>query len=332
MKKIKFKDIAQMAGVSTTTVSHIFNGNVTRHRISDCTRNKVINIAKQYQQQPHIQRAIIKATRTKTIGVIVPDMSNISFSLFLHKLETIARQHGIQLLIACSHYDPQQEIISAQNLLERKVDGIITITSLADDNFYQQIKVHTPILFYDRYIFNSSIPCVTSESIESVAILIAQKASNLGEFYFLAADSQLSTINERLVGFKRGIELAGLTMNNDWILCEQYRENLGYYLTKKLVHKIGRIPKAIFTPSGNLLEGVLLYLKEQQVNRQDIYLCSYDYNLYHNLLCYDVDIIAQNYDDMAKDCFKSIQVLIERKELKQQLTYIKPRTIFYNQQ
>lgn len=331
MKKIKFKDIAQMAGVSTTTVSHIFNGNVTRHRISECTRAKVINIAKQYQQQSHIQRAIIKATRTKTIGVIVPDISNISFSLFLHKLETIASQQGIQLLIASSHYDAYQEVVSVQNLLERKVDGIITITSLTDDAFYQQIKDNTPILFYDRYISGSSIPCVTSESIQSVATLIAQKAKELGEFYFLAGDSQLSTINERLIGFKHGIELAGLTVKSNWIICEQYRENLGYYLTQTLVNQIGRIPKAIFTPSGNLLEGVLLYLKAQHVQRQDIYLCSYDYNLYHNLLCYDVDIIAQNYDAMAENCFKNIQLLIERKVLKRSLTYIQPSTIFYHQ-
>lgn len=332
MKKIKFKDIAKMADVSTTTVSHIFNGNVDRHRISDHTRMKVINIARQYQHQPNIQRAIIKATRTKTIGVIVPDMSNISFSLFLHKLETIASQQGIQLLIACSHYDSTQEITSAQNLLQRKVDGIITITSLIDDNFYKQIQEETPVLFYDRYIHNSNIPCVTSESIQSVADLVAKKAKVLGEFYFLAADSQLSTINERLIGFKQGIQQAGLTINSDWILCEQYQENIGYYLTEKLVATLGRIPKAIFTPSGNLLEGVLLYLKQQQVKRQDIYLCSYDYNLYHNLLCYDVDIIAQNYDNMVKICFRSIQSLIERKQLKQQLTYIKPRTIYYNQQ
>lgn len=318
-----------MAGVSTTTVSHIFNANVKRHRISEYTRMRVINIARKFEDQIHIQRAIIKATRTKTIGVIIPDISNLSFSLFLYKLEAISRYHGIQLLIACSHYDKQQEINSVNNLLERKVDGIITITSLEQDDFYQEINQGTPILFYDRHIHNSTLPCVTSESINSVATLITNKAKDFNEFYFLAADSKLSTINERLIGFKKGIENAGLTVLPDWIVCESYQENIGYYLMQKIVNSIGRIPKAIFTPSGNLLEGVLLYLKEHQVSRNKVYLCSYDHNLYHKLLCYDVDIIAQNYDEMAKHCFINMQNLIERKELKNHFTYIKPNIISY---
>ncbi|MEB7564915.1 LacI family DNA-binding transcriptional regulator [Klebsiella pneumoniae] len=64
-KKINFSRIAELAGVSTTTVSHIFNGNAERHRISDITKKKVLAIATQFADQEHIRRAIIRASLTR---------------------------------------------------------------------------------------------------------------------------------------------------------------------------------------------------------------------------------------------------------------------------
>ena len=86
-KKINFSRIAELAGVSTTTVSHIFNGNAERHRISDITKKKVLAIATQFADQEHIRRAIIRASLTRTIGVIVPDMSNSVLRCFCTNLK-----------------------------------------------------------------------------------------------------------------------------------------------------------------------------------------------------------------------------------------------------
>lgn len=329
-KKIKFSDIAEMANVSLTTVSHIFNGNAERQRISALTKKKILTIAKQFADQPHIQRAIIKATRTKTIGIIVPDMSNFSFALFLHKLESLSRQHGIQLLISCSHYDKTQEIISINNLLARNVDGMIAITSLDSAEIYKKINHTTPVLLYDRSIPGCDLPFVTSESVHSVAQLIASKARYFTEFWFLAGDIALSTINDRLTGFKQGLQQAGVKLQPQWIVCDNYQENLGYLLLERIVKNIARLPEAIFTPSGNLLEGVLLYLKENHIPQGEVYLCSYDHHLWHDFLYYDVDTLAQDYELLAKHCFTNIQLLINRQPLKENSLKITPKLIIAN--
>ncbi|MDF7680307.1 LacI family DNA-binding transcriptional regulator [Enterobacteriaceae bacterium ESL0689] len=330
MKKIKFSDIAEMAGVSTTTVSHIFNGNAERQRISAITKKKILAIASHFADQPHIQRAIIKATRNKTLGVIVPDISNFSFALFLHKLESLARDYDMLLIISCSHYDKHQEMIAINNLLEHHVDGMIAITSLDIPDIYEKINKTTPVLLYDRFITGSELPFVTSESIYSVSQLIASKAQYFTEFWFLAGDVELSTISERLAGFKQGLKQAGLQLKSQWISCDNYRENLGYFLLDNIVKNIGRVPQAIFTPSGNLLEGVLLYLKDKRIAHHEVYLCSYDYHLYHDFLNYDVDILAQDYDLLAKHCLENIQRLINKQELSDRNLKIKPKLITAN--
>ena len=323
--KLKINDIARLAGVSATTVSHIFNKRDKKYRISSLTRQKVLAIAEQYKEQSHIRRYLVKAKSTNTIGVIVPDMSNSFFSMFLHHLEASFREKNIQLLITCSHYNKEVEINVAQNLVERKVDAMIVVTSLDSDEFYMSINQHTPVLFFDRYIEHTTLPFITSEAIGSVAELIEPYAKKLNEFYFIGCDAQLTSIRARLQGFKQGLTNAGLTPASDWIICDSYCPNKGYDLLKRLHQKLGRLPKAIFTPSGNLLQEVLSYLVEVKVNPDQICLCSYDYNIYLDYSYYPIDAIAQDFQTMALTCVNTIDDLLNFKALKHNAIFIKPQ-------
>ncbi|OCG60987.1 MULTISPECIES: substrate-binding domain-containing protein [unclassified Gilliamella] len=325
--KLKINDIARLAGVSATTVSHIFNKRDKKYRISTQTRQRVLSIAEQYSDQAHIRQYLVKANSTDTIGVIVPDMSNSFFSMFLHYLESSFRQKNIQLLITCSHYNKEIEIKVAQNLIERKVDAMIVVTSLNSDEFYVDINQNTPVLFFDRYIKDTSLPFITSESLHSVAELIYPYAKQLDEFYFIGCDTQLTSIEARLQGFKKGLQQVGLNVNSQWLLSDDYCPNKGYELLKQLHKKLGRLPKAIFTPSCNILQEVLSYLVEVEVKPQQIYLCSYDYNIYLNYSYYPIDTIAQDFQSMAYTCVDVIDALLKFKELKNKAFFIKPQII-----
>ncbi|MDF7667739.1 substrate-binding domain-containing protein [Orbaceae bacterium ESL0727] len=208
----------------------------------------------------------------------------------------------------------------------------IVVTSLDDDRFYLDINKHTPVLFFDRYIKNTSLPFITSESICSVAELISSQTKQLDEFYFIGCDLQLTTINSRLEGFKQGLSKAGLKLNDDWIISADYRENRGYELIKQVHRKLGRLPKAIFTPSCNILQEILSYLVEINAKQKDIYLCSYDHNIYFDYICYPIDAIAQDYASMAKACVDTTNKLINFKPLKNRTIFIKPQIVWDSKQ
>ncbi|KES18072.1 Transcriptional regulator [Gilliamella apicola SCGC AB-598-I20] len=325
--KLKINDIARLAGVSATTVSHIFNKRDKKYRISPQTRKKILSIAEKYSDQPHIRQYLVKANSTNTIGVIVPDMSNSFFSMFLHHLESAFRQKNIQLLITCSHYNKEVEIKVAQNLVERKVDAMIVVTSLDSDQFYVDINQNTPVLLFDRYLKDTILPFITSESLQSVGDLIKPYAKDLDEFYFIGCDVQLSSIRARLKGFKRGLESVGLTVKPEWIVSDDYCPNKGYELIKGVHERLGRVPKAIFTPSGNLLEEVLNYLVKTKIDPNQLYLCSYDYNNYLNYSYYPIDAIIQNIEAMALTCVDVIDDLLNFNELKHHAFFIEPQII-----
>ncbi len=325
--KLKINDIARLAGVSATTVSHIFNKRDKKYRISPQTRKKILSIAEKYSDQPHIRQYLIKANSTNTIGVIVPDMSNSFFSMFLHHLESAFRQKNIQLLITCSHYNKEVEIKVAQNLVERKVDAMIVVTSLDSDQFYVDINQKTPVLLFDRYLKDTILPFITSESLQSVSDLIKPYAKDLDEFYFIGCDIQLTSIRARLKGFKRGLESVGLTVKPEWIVSDDYCPNKGYELIKGVHERLGRVPKAIFTPSGNLLEEVLSYLVKTKIAPNQLYLCSYDYNNYLNYSYYPIDAIIQDIETMALTCVDVIDDLLNFNELKHHAFFIEPQII-----
>ena len=325
--KLKINDIARLAGVSATTVSHIFNKRDKKYRISPQTRKKILSIAEKYSDQPHIRQYLIKANSTNTIGVIVPDMSNSFFSMFLHHLESAFRQKNIQLLITCSHYNKEVEIKVAQNLVERKVDAMIVVTSLDSDQFYVDINQKTPVLLFDRYLKDTILPFITSESLQSVSDLIKPYAKDLDEFYFIGCDIQLTSIRARLKGFKRGLESVGLTVKPEWIVSDDYCPNKGYELIKGVHERLGRVPKAIFTPSGNLLEEVLSYLVKTKIDPNQLYLCSYDYNNYLNYSYYPIDAIIQDIETMALTCVDVIDDLLNFNELKHHAFFIEPQII-----
>ena len=325
--KLKINDIARLAGVSATTVSHIFNKRDKKYRISPQTRQRVLSIAEKYRDQSHIHQYLVKANSTNTIGVIVPDMSNSFFSMFLHHLEACFRQKNIQLLITCSHYNKEVELKVAQNLVERKVDAMIVVTSLDSDQFYVDINQNTPVLLFDRYLKDTTLPFITSEALQSVSDLIKPYAEKLDEFYFIGCDIQLTSIQARLKGFKQGLESVGLKVDRDWLVSDDYCPNKGYQLLKSVHQKLGRVPKAIFTPSGNLLQEVLSYLVEAKIDPKQSYLCSYDYNSYLDYCYYPIDAIEQDFEKMALTCVNVIDDLLNFKELKHQAFFIQPKII-----
>lgn len=100
--KLKLVELAKLAGVSRTTASYVVNGKAKAYRVSDKTIEKVEKLIKQYDFKPNAMAAGLRAGKSRTIGLIVPDFENASFARIATHLEAGFRQKGYQLVIACS--------------------------------------------------------------------------------------------------------------------------------------------------------------------------------------------------------------------------------------
>ena len=104
--RITIKDIAKMSGLSITSVSLILNGKDVR--VSQEKRDNVLSIAKQYGYIPNSYAVGLVTRRTNTVGLIIPDISNMFFSQVAKYMEKNLKEHGYRLIL-CNTDDSAEE-------------------------------------------------------------------------------------------------------------------------------------------------------------------------------------------------------------------------------
>lgn len=115
-------DVSREARVSMATVSRVVNGN---QNVKPETRNKVNEVIKKLNYRPNAVARGLASKRTTTVGVIIPDISNVYYSQLARGLEDIATMYKYHSIISNSDNDPEKEKEIFNNLLSKQVDGII---------------------------------------------------------------------------------------------------------------------------------------------------------------------------------------------------------------
>ena len=119
------KDIAKLAGVSTSTVSHVINKN---RFVSEEISQRVNNAAKElHYSGPSVLARSFKVNRTKTLGMLVTTSTNPFFGEVVKGVERSCYQNGYSLILCNTEGDHQRMRESINTLLQKRVDGLILI-------------------------------------------------------------------------------------------------------------------------------------------------------------------------------------------------------------
>ena len=322
-KRITISDIAQLAGVSKATTSLVLNGRSKEYRVADETRDRILALAAEHHYQPSFHARSLRSTRSHTIGLVVPELTNYGFASIARELETLCREAGLQLLIACSDENPSQEMMAVNNLVQRQVDGLIVASSALSDGEYLKINHSLPVVQLDRHIADSTLPLVITDSVAATAELIETVARlHPDEIYYLGGQLRLSPSRDRLQGYELGLQQAGVELKANWIRHGNYSPSSGYEMMASLCAELGRPPKALFTAACGLLEGVLRYLNQHQLMDSDIHLCSFDDHYLFDCLPLRIDTVAQDCTGLAQRTFALITQLIDQQEVTDSRLYL----------
>jgi LacI family transcriptional regulator len=152
-KKCTLKDLAIILNLAVSTVSKALNNS---SEISELTKIKVQNTAQLYNYTPNRSAQNLKSKKTKTIGVIVPDLLSHFFAMAIHGIETEANLKGYKIIICLSNETRKKESESIKTLINGSVDGLIISlskeTQVTGDyrHFEQAHKYNFPIVLFDR--------------------------------------------------------------------------------------------------------------------------------------------------------------------------------------
>lgn len=270
------KDIARLAGVSTSTVSHVINK--TRF-VSDEIAERVNQAAQELNYAPSALARSLKMNRTKTIGMLVTTSTNPFFGEVVKGVERSCYQQGYNLILCNTEGDPERMRASINTLLQKRVDGVIlmcpTLIGERIDMFerYPDIPVVVmdwgPMLFAADKIQDNSF----QGGYMATRHLIACGHKEIGCITGPLIGQQAQ---QRYEGYKRAVLEAGLAINPDWVVESDF-ECEGGYAAFNTMRQRGPLPTAIFVGNDMMAMGVINAASEHGVMiPQDVSLIGYD--------------------------------------------------------
>ncbi|AXW85957.1 transcriptional regulator [Lonsdalea britannica] len=298
---MKLDEIARLAGVSRTTASYVINGKAKQYRVSDKTVEKVMAVVREHNYHPNAVAAGLRAGRTRSIGLVIPDLENTSYTRIANYLERQARQRGYQLLIACSEDQPDNEMRCIEHLLQRQVDAIIVSTSLPPEHpFYQRwVKDPLPIIALDRALDREHFTSVVGADMED-AEMLAQELRNIPaeRVLYLGALPELSVSFLREQGFRQAWESDPRQVQ--YLYANSYeRSAAAAIFTDYLQHN--PMPEALFTTSFPLLQGVMdVTLKQSGRLPNNLAIATFGDNELLDFLECQVLSVAQRHREVAE--------------------------------
>ncbi|MGL5092314.1 MAG: catabolite repressor/activator [Aeromonas sobria] len=306
---MKLDEIAALAGVSRTTASYVINGKADQYRISQATRDKVMAVVTAHNYQPDSRAASLRGGQTKTLGFILPDLENASYAKLAKRLEQGARTQGYQLLIVCSEDEPSTEKELAQMLVSRHVDALLVASCLPpDDPFYGKLQAQgCQILAIDRAMAADQFVTVASENEKASFDLTSSLLTPSLRHIALITALPLLTISAQR---KAGFEQAVASHNAARHLCEgdHFSRLEGYRLIKNLHQQLGQLPEALITTSYILMEGVLDYLLEleleQEIDMSQLAMATFGDDRLLDFLPFGINSLPQQHDALASQALE----------------------------
>lgn len=131
------KDVAREAGVSIATVSRVLNDIDV---VNEDTKKKVLDAIKELGYRPNIVARSLKTQRTKTIGILIPDISSQFYPEIVRGAEDVANIYDYNVILGNSDFDVEKEKEYLRVLKEKMVDGVIYISSSFNEEILELIN------------------------------------------------------------------------------------------------------------------------------------------------------------------------------------------------
>lgn len=203
-------EVAKRAGVGTTTVSRVINGG---QRVSPDTLAKVRGVIETLGYMPNEAARILKGYRTRTIGLVIPSIADSFFSTCAETIQAVARANDSLLIVTTTQNDPRTEVENLNILMRHRADGLIIAPANSQSQLLRPMleRISIPVVAIDRPITNFPMTSVVADNFAG-AQLATQHLIDHGyrRILCLTGESTLYTIRERVNGYRKTAENAGL--------------------------------------------------------------------------------------------------------------------------
>jgi LacI family transcriptional regulator len=271
------KDIAGRARVSTATVSHVINQTTY---VSPALRERVIKAIRELNYHPNSVARSLKTKKSKTVGMIIPDITNPFFPAVVRGAEDVLHHEGYTLILGNSDGALQKEEMYYRTFRAKRVDGILLIVSpspSAPEYLRQHNPDGLPIVYVDRFHRGVRGDVVAAENIkgssEGVSHLLTRGHRRTA---IITGPLELINARQRLEGYKRALKAHRIPVMDELIRPGKFDVESGYEQTKYLL-SLNSPPTAIFVSNALMTTGCLRAFRDLGVRcPDDVAVVSFD--------------------------------------------------------
>ncbi|WP_254651168.1 LacI family DNA-binding transcriptional regulator [Streptomyces sp. GbtcB7] len=307
VRKVTMADIAKLAEVSVTTVSHVLNE--TRF-VADEPRRRVLAAVAETGYTPNSVARSIATSTTETIGLALPAMSKPAFTDLLVHIEAEVRSTRYSLLLIDTEDDPARELRVVQELHARRVDGVLIAPSKRRAPAMKFLAERgIPTVVIDRFV-SKKFDQVGVENTESTATLVDHLVEvGHRRIAMISGFPGLSTTSERVSGFEKGLERHGLAADPQLMISGHGDEQHANDAVHRLLALPGP-PTALITGNNLMTIGAMRALTELDLEvPRDVALAGFDDFPWADLFRPRLTTVAQPSSEIGQT---AVQLLVQR--------------------
>lgn len=308
------KDVAKEAGVSIATVSRVLNDVDV---VNEETKKKVIEAINKLGYRPNIVARSLKTQRTKTIGIIIPDISSQFYPEIVRGAEDVANIYDYNIMLCNSDLDPEKEIEYLRVLKEKMVDGVLYMSTSLEENTLEVInKLQIPMVLIETTSKQGDIPSVTIDNekaaFDAVEYLI--KKGNKKVAYIGTHEDAVNASALRYAGYKKAIIENGLKVDDTLVYFGGLKAQDGYEGILNILDN-SEID-AVFCASDEIAMGSINALRDRKIRvPEDVDVVGFN-NIYSSAIFYPkITTIGEPMYDMGSVGMRMLIKIINKKDL-----------------
>ena len=255
------KDVAKLAGVSMATVSKYINGGHLRQDNAEAIRNAIISL--DYRVNPFARS--LKTQRSRSIGILLPDMTAPFFGNMITSIDKALRLHGYHTLVSCYGSNHGLERDNLKFLLSNGIDGLVYIPEdLSADEFRELTEnCCIPTVQVDRMIQGVETDAVLVDNADAMYSAVTHLINKGHQrIAMIAGPKSVFTAKERQVGYLRALSDNGLLFDDELVISQENAFATGYLGCETLL-KLETPPTAIITTNYDITLGLVTAIRER---------------------------------------------------------------------
>lgn len=316
-KRVTIKDLAKYTGFSIATISLVLNNNATS--IPDSVKEIIRKAAKELHYVPNFTARSLVCGTSKTIGIIIPDLSNTFFSTLVYHIQIELNKYDYEIILCNSDEKMENDIKYIQLLSSRGVDAMILALSAesmqeANRDLMKRTldDLFVPFIFIDRFFdYDANIIMVDNYQggFEVTKKLFEYGHKNIG---FITGPLSLNSSINRLNGATDFLKSVGIEVSSDLVYEGKYDYDTGYFGASKLLQNN---ISAIFAFNDIQAYGVIGYASEHGIRiPEDVSLLGFDNLETSRMITPRLSTVEQPIDELSIVACKILLEILDNKE------------------